>query len=152
MFPPRRPANEHQLAGVCAGVCERNAPLYRPGRTQNLAQTVVSEGCVFTWAQHHSNYCFCMLLCKYLPLFNFWRSFASLPKNEYYYSNSLPKVYASDRHNGFVVRQKPGGRHESFFCFSPAAGTKMVLVGPQGARESLFPTTKSVVSVTSDGR
>lgn len=64
MLPPRRPADEHELAGECASVGECNSVSDRPGREQDIPQTIVPERSLPTRTEHDTDHSICVLLCE----------------------------------------------------------------------------------------
>ncbi len=65
MLSPRRPTDEHQLAGICAGERQRHASHHRARGQQDLPQTPLPEASVSAGTQHHPNNGHGLLLCKY---------------------------------------------------------------------------------------
>lgn len=65
VLPPRRPSDEHQLAGVGPGQRERHAAHHRARRQQDLPQTSALETRVPARKEHDPDHSHRLLLCEY---------------------------------------------------------------------------------------
>lgn len=66
VLPPRRQADEYELAGFCSGVRQRDASRHRQGREQDFAQAPLPEGRVSTWQEHDTDHRLRLLLREYI--------------------------------------------------------------------------------------
>lgn len=67
MLPPRRQADEHQLARLGAGQRQCHSAHHREGRQQDLPQALAPEARVRTGQEHHPDHGHRLLLCEYTP-------------------------------------------------------------------------------------
>ena len=65
VFPPRGPADEHELAGVRHRVGERHPAGHRTRREQVVAQAALPEERVSGGTQHYPDHRHRLLLCEY---------------------------------------------------------------------------------------